>query len=199
MSGNVGGHCAGRIAVAGYVSWVSNDEFYAYYAADFPDISTDRLQFLSDIANSTWVDSLTGGDQEFEALAHVWRQREIEFVTTCTSPRELFLFVEMYNWEKGLDLLKAIAVNPVCDVSTARAMFWAASPLYHQKFATRDEVPAYNRDDWDFVMGVLNRLTAGVYQPAASPFDPREWDADDANRAGSKWQIPADLCQLIVV
>ena len=157
------------------------------------------MQFISDIANSTWVDSLTGGDEEFAALAQVWRGREIEFVTTCTNPRELFLFVEMYNWDKGTDLLKAIAVNPACDVSTAVAMFWAASPIYHQEFASRDEVPAYGRDGWDLLMGVLNRLGAGVYQPAASPFDRLEWDSDDANRPDNKWPIPVDLCRVIAI
>ena len=177
---------------------MSSDEFFSYYAADFPEISTDRLQFLSDIANSTWVDSLTGDDDEFEALIPVWREREIEFVITSTNPRELFLFVEMYNWDKGLDLLKAIAVNPACDVSTALAMFWASSPIELQRFANRDEAGGYTRE-WDFTMGVLDRLNDGVYQPAASPFDPLEWDADHTNEPGSKWQIPSHLCQGVAI
>jgi hypothetical protein len=70
------------------------------------------------------------------------------------STEELHAFAAQFNWDGNLNELYWVISHKVCDLATAKMIYWKASPLYfYEKFTSREEFslakPSYYADkDW---------------------------------------------------
>ena len=78
---------------------------------------------------------------------------------------------EIYNWDDGFEVPKAIAEHPSCDRGTALTLFWLAEgiSLYDGRF----EEEAEEEREWaDFCRLLGQRLVDGHYPLGVASFDP---------------------------
>ena len=82
--------------------------------------------------------------------------------------------------------LLEIVMHPECDLGTALLVYWTRSPGYYQRFARREEVPAYAQQAWDLLRSIEARVASGAYGPAQVAFDPRD-DRQTRSVRGVDW------------
>lgn len=78
-----------------------------------------------------------------------------------TSPKELHLFMEEYNWDDGLELPYFIMLHPNCQLATALMIFWLAEggSMFEDNFADRHNV------EWKYLLTTLHdRIVRGEYK-----------------------------------
>ncbi|ATC95059.1 DUF4274 domain-containing protein [Pseudoalteromonas tunicata] len=75
-----------------------------------------------------------------------------------------------YNWNEGMKLPTAIAINEYCDLGTALTLFWLAGGMsYFLKEVERNE---YNNEWADFCELIVQNLTNNVYACGQVSFKP---------------------------
>ena len=143
-------------------------------------ISVERQQFIFDMANDEWVDRLDEAtkkdDAKFTALSEQMYQRRVRFLATATTPAlELHCFADHWNWSGGVEAMRQVAVHPNCDAATTWLLFWRSDPEYFLQFASRDEVPDYNRDAFDLTHLIEEKFVRGEYSSSGEiGFNPRQ-------------------------
>ena len=79
-------------------------------------LSEERLQYISDSANGTWVDRLPPDEperqEEFDRLQKEMDAAKEEFLKGSTSAEELHEFASRYNWDKGIHCLLYTSPSP---------------------------------------------------------------------------------------
>jgi hypothetical protein len=166
-------------------------------------ISAERKQFIFDMANDEWVDRLdeaTKKDEaKFNALSEQIHQQRVTFLATPTTPAlELHCFADHWNWG-SVEAMRQVAEHPNCDAATALLLFWRSDPEYYLQFASRDDVPDYNRDGFDLTRLIEERfLRDGYSSSGLIGFNPRE-DARIGEPVPGQRVIPAQMMQAVLV
>jgi Domain of unknown function (DUF4274) len=165
-------------------------------------ISTERQQFIFDMANDEWVDrvdeAIRDDEIRFDALSEEMQAKTAQFLATTTESLELHCFADHWNWDGGMEEMMTIAKHPNCDAATALLLFWRSDPEYYLQFSSRDEVPDYNRDGFDLTQLIEERFLRGGYASSGEiGFDPRE-DVRIGEAVPGRRVIPAQLMQAVL-
>jgi hypothetical protein len=104
---------------------------------------------------------------------------------TIKTPEKLHEFMTNYNWDDGIEIPLWAIRNPLCDMGTALMIYWMAGAGYFSQFETKDDVPIYEKDNFDLIIEIENRYTTGFYTRNNILFDPN-FDHDE-NRKGHNW------------
>jgi hypothetical protein len=116
-----------------------------------------------------------------------------EFILDATSA-ELHLLADRWNWDGGLRGPQAIIRHPRCDRGTALLVYWRASPEYYLRYASRDEVPVEEREQFDLLAEIEAGVLKGQYQNRRIPFDPhKERSSGSMDQTEPKRTIPAAM------
>ena len=120
---------------------------------------------ISDLCQSHFSAITSGGsvaktDQELDA-----------FFADATAA-ELHEFPNCWNWDSGTDRIEQLVSHPNCDSGTALKTFWLFRPHYYLQFATRDDVPDYQRDDFDLMLRIQDTYINGYFVGHEMPFSP---------------------------
>lgn len=157
-------------------------------------ISSERERFILNIANCEWprfVDDETANNEEqMAALQAEWESKEIEFCKSSNSPDELHAYADFLNWDFGYVTLLDVLRNPNCDFGTAELIFWRNQPSYYQGFKTREDVPAVNKDGWDFTWGVVRICENKVFKTSEIHYDPTDDHEAPLEDGKAQWPIP---------
>jgi len=155
-------------------------------------LTEERREYIAALANDEWV---TGNmdDAELEQQQLAWDKRLHEFLNSNSNPEELHVFVSLYNWDKGIENLTKIADSASCDLNTARLIFWATAPDWHQeKYSNRDEAEAgRNGEEWDLLQLIIQNVESGKYKKEEMPTDYTSHGTRPVN--DPKWTIPTKL------
>ena len=89
-----------------------------------------------------------------------------------SSPAELHAFAYDFNWDCGVEELRAVLEHPLCDRGTALMIYWLGDPMYFADFSTADDVPDVNRDGYRFIKFVESQLVADRFTSNEIRFDP---------------------------
>ena len=158
-------------------------------------LNEERLQFISDIANGTWVDRLPPDEperqEEFDRLQKEMDAAKEEFLKGSTSAEELHEFASRYNWDKGIHSMIDLVRNPSCDKNTALLVFWLSGVDYYQEdYATRDSIEEWNNDElntWDMIHYIIEKVATGGYGAGNMPLD---YKGDIYKSDTPLWEIP---------
>ena len=144
-------------------------------------MNDDMVQLIQDMANDEWVDRLPRDlpPDKFDELSEEWDARTQAFLKGERKAEELHLFVDMFNWDGGIEELKLVAKNPSCDVATALMMFWRGQP---QEYIGVVDVPGYMPDYKGFLEGIQEKVVRGEYRGGACSYDPMEELGEDIIR-----------------
>ncbi|MEM1263711.1 MAG: DUF4274 domain-containing protein [Pseudomonadota bacterium] len=165
-------------------------------------ISTERAQFLANIANDEWVDCLPAGfaKARFEALGAEWDKKRREFLANVSDAAELHLFADLWNWDSGMDEMYRVIAAPICERATALLVFWRASPDYYQGCQNADDLAEYERDGFALIRAIEAKFMAGDFADGSLRYDPNEMCDLSAVRAaasGAGWLIPTEMLEPI--
>lgn len=90
------------------------------------------------------------------------------------STEELHAFANEFNWDGNLNELYWVISHKLCDLATAKMIYWKASPLYfYGKFASREEFalekPSYYTDEnwfksYDLIKAIEKNFDSQLYQ-----------------------------------
>ncbi len=84
------------------------------------------------------------------------------------------------------------------DATTALLLFWRSDPEYDLQFASRDDVPDYNRDAFDLTQLIQERVSRGGYSPSSLiGFNPRQ-DVRIGEPVPGRRVIPAQMMQAVL-
>lgn len=82
-----------------------------------------------------------------------------------------------WNWDDNCDdgyvTLHLIVEHPNCALGTALLLYWRGEPLYFRQYATRDEVPGYHYDTYDFLAELEQMVQTNKFQHRGIVYDPR--------------------------
>jgi hypothetical protein len=107
---------------------------------------------------------------------------------TQASPEEWHQVAWSWNWDNGVEELRWIIRQPTCDRGTALLVYWYGGPRYFAQYASRDEVPEYQLEEYDLVMEIERRYLAGAYLRQEIAFDPHD-DDGGADERGFDWTL----------
>jgi len=159
-------------------------------------ISSERKQFIADIANDEWVDRLPAdvidNEKEFDRQGLIMQEKCDEFLRTCACSEELHEFAELFNWDTGCKDMMKLIENPACDRNTARLVFWLSGVQYYQSnFANRDAIEhQHDLDVWDLIQRITENVTSSWYKAALMSEDYKALILEDDFYEGeSLWEI----------
>lgn len=163
-------------------------------------LSSERAQYIADLANDEWIDRLTPSqrDTEFEQLSEVWSARLAEFLASANDPEELHHFGERWNWGAGtLEYLWPVVRNPACQRATALLLFWSAQPEDYRRYASLDEVPDAERDVYRFIKHIEKEFLADRFARGLIEYSPAEhWGFQDPSPSDG-WAIPQIMYEAV--
>lgn len=158
-------------------------------------LSEERKRAIREMSNAEIVDRLdTSGwtDADWRRFEREHDARTLAFCRDCSDPRELFYFAATYNWDHGVEHLRAIVRNPACDAATALLVFWRGAPEFNRQYVDPPSAPAHVRDTFELVQEIQDKYVVDGFAPAESAYDPS--DDDGLSRIG----VYNDLAHLFV-
>lgn len=133
-------------------------------------ISDERRAWIINVANGETFNELS--DAELDALSEDDADRPSrEFFASVADPAELHVFADAYNWDGGLKDVWRVIWHPLCDLGTALLVYWRAQPRQMLQHPDREALPEYQREDWDLLREIEQRVAAGAFTTAAQPLD----------------------------
>lgn len=102
---------------------------------------------------------------------------------------QLHELADQWNWDDGLTVLQKIIENPHCSIGTACLIYWRGSPHYFRKFTHPDEIPFYNRENYDLLEQIEKRMAASFFQHNGIAYDPRNDEGSDFTRCRYKLSL----------
>ncbi len=69
-------------------------------------------------------------------------------------------------------MVKVIA-HPLGDLGTALLIYWRATPRWYLQYNDRSEVPDHERDSFDLIAEIEQKVKDGGFRTRSQPFDPR--------------------------
>lgn len=123
-------------------------------------------------------------DEERSLIVRAFRGWEIdcdqrEFEALLQTSEGLHLYAKHYNWDDGPAEMLKIIRNPSCDLGTAIMIYWSGGPGWDCQYTNRSEVSVYERDTYDLLREIEERVGAGFYRRQSIRFDPRDEDGHD--------------------
>lgn len=110
--------------------------------------------------------------QEKEKIARekIYIQQEI---LSINSTKRLHAFVDKFNWDNGVEYMKAAANHPLCERGTAMMIYWRSDPSYYLKYnSVEDDMPDYERDTMKIQLLIETRIKEEFYNSKTISFDP---------------------------
>ena len=89
-------------------------------------------------------------------------------VAAFRTPEEIHAFVDHFNWDSDIDVLKLALESPHCDRGTALMAYWLTDVF---EMAER---PKYGGEVWEIAMEIERRYLAGEYRSRRFRFDPHD-------------------------
>ena len=86
---------------------------------------------------------------------------------------QLHEIADQWNWDDGLEELHLIIEHPACALGTALLIYWRGHPHYFRQYTHRDEVEYYNRDNYDLLMRIEEKMKRGDFRYFGINYDPR--------------------------
>ena len=103
-----------------------------------------------------------------------------------------------HNWDEGLNPLKKILKNPLCDRATATAIYWMGRPNYFLQFHKVSEVPEPNKELYRFLnkleKDILDNIyTNNIIRISPTNFGGNNWVEDSYEKSKSVKEIDQKL------
>jgi len=100
--------------------------------------------------------------------------------------KSLHLIASNYNWDGGYQQLWDIIKNRHCDKGTALLIYWLSTPGYYCQFESRNQVPNFQLESYDFVTYLERSLLNGDFAVSKILFNP-QWDRTTISKKGYDW------------
>jgi len=109
---------------------------------------------------------------------------------SITEPAELHYIAEIYNWDDGPELLTWIINSPICDIGTAKLIFWRAQPDDYTYYSSEEES---SDGVFTLLQTIISNFEKGFYKSEKILYNPHEDSgAPDLSNENPnpKWKIP---------
>ncbi len=109
---------------------------------------------------------------------------------SITEPAELHYIADKYNWDDGPEVLTWIINNPICDIGTAKLIFWRAQPDDYTYYSSEEES---SDGVYTLLQNIITNFEKGFYKNEKILYDPLGDDgAPDLSNENPnpKWKIP---------
>jgi len=126
-------------------------------------MTREKREEIERLANDEWED-----ESEFDA-----------FFAAVSKPTELHLYASLFNWDCGVEELERVVTHPICDRGTALMIYWRSQPDYYLKYSNVDEMPLHEREGFELIQHIQQRISAGAYQHWTITYDPRNDQGHD--------------------
>ncbi|MBF0715693.1 DUF4274 domain-containing protein [Gemelliphila palaticanis] len=118
------------------------------------------------------------GNEEEDFYKEYLKQREMGFeayknqvkeeIKQISSSEELHLLAAEYNFDAGNFLSEQIINHSLCDIETAKLIYWLSSPTYiYEKYGSLENCPKEDYicyDDAKFLMTIEEKVKNGVFK-----------------------------------
>ena len=116
------------------------------------------------------------------------------------TPEQWHLYAAKSDFDYNALGLQWLIDNPQLDEATARMLFWNMGAGFLAQYASLEEVPQGEKDDYQTVRILEERILNGFYQPPRIWYDPHDNDMvnmHDYADIPAKRAIPAELSQKV--
>jgi len=121
---------------------------------------------------------------EWESSDELW-----QFFETVTDAEELHLYADGFNWDTGVEEMRRVIRNPLCDRGTAFLIYWRGAPGFMARYANRSETRSPERaDQYDLLREIEQKMMAGHFRTHRFHYDPKNDRGTDLTQRYS--QIP---------
>jgi hypothetical protein len=86
----------------------------------------------------------------------------MDLIESMDTPEELYLLLDHYNWDDGLEVPTAIALNENADLAIAIKLYWLASADYWHNSEVKPDT--HNQQHYDFCKLISQNIISGKYQ-----------------------------------
>src|SRR5262245_26699988 len=109
-------------------------------------VAPSRRRHIVWLASQTFPDDVSddvlADDKKRAALQRKMAHEMKDFLRSASSPDELHLFAENWNWDGGIAPLLQLVRNPHCDAGTALTIFWRGCPEdFYSSYRTPKDLP----------------------------------------------------------
>jgi hypothetical protein len=132
-----------------------------------------------------------------------WRRDDKQIMVdwlSAVGPDHWHAFVDLYNWDGGIDLLASVTEQPECDRATVQLIFLRSEASYHlldrEKFEAATAKPGTT---FQLILAMLRRWRSGFYTRAELGLDEharKHWPTATGHYqelARTKWEGDHDL------
>ncbi|MEL1245066.1 DUF4274 domain-containing protein [Flavobacterium sp. DGU11] len=150
----------------------------------YPEI-TEAVQRLTRSGNSQVRDMANdvlvryGRISPEEKAAAELRRRKAEVagmhyrVEKIKTAKALFTFADKFNWDEDVEYMFAVIRHELCEMATARLVYWRSEPNYYQRFTAIEEVEEYHRDLFRLQREIEQGTQEGKYPVGKLKYDPK--------------------------
>lgn len=140
-------------------------------------LKSQRISEIRELSNDERVDLIDTTqftDEDWARFDAALDEETRKFCTETKVPEDLHVFVDTYNWDKGVRALSLVLDNPACEAATALMMYWKSAPEYYRQFASRDDVVGAGADaeTYDLLSRIEAKFARGALLRGALSFDP---------------------------
>lgn len=143
--------------------------------------------------------AMTRGKIATESHLRRIRLEILRFVRTCENKEELHFFAENWNWDGNVKPILKLITNPYVDAGTLLRLYWYGCPEdYYLFYKNANEIEeGFERDVFNVLRRIENRILKGTYLSKSYPFDPAPRITMWERRSEFARQIPEVMYQPI--
>jgi hypothetical protein len=151
------------------------------------------------MANETLVRYNLKTEEEVAQQVAIQRQLEVKKITNTVSlmngSKALHYFADKFNWDDDIEYMRQIINHRLCELATAKLIFWRSEPIYFQQFDSINEVREYNKELFGLQSEIKDGISKGIYNSGKVSYDPTNDYGQDRtlnklNRQAIKSVIP---------
>ena len=98
------------------------------------------------------------------------------------SPSDWHQVAWNWNWDNGIEPLDWVTDQKECDKGTALLIYWSGSPGWNHKYASRKEVPDYEKTTYDLNFKIEKNYLNGFYLSKNIFCDPKDINGTDMTK-----------------
>lgn len=134
-------------------------------------------------------------EEEISRKEEEKRQAQVESirreVNRMKTSGELHDFADSFNWDDDIEYLRAVISHSECDLSTARMIYWRGCPDYYLTFSEPEEIPSCNREVFELLTRIEERVELREFKVCLSPWNPRDDHGYDRTKGVSELEDAA--------
>jgi len=156
--------------------WSKNIPVYPEITEEVQRLTRSGNSQVRDMANDVLVRYGQISPEEKAAAELRRRNSEVQAmhyrVEKIKTAKALYTFADTFNWDEDAEYMFAVIRHELCEVATAKLVYWRSEPNYYQKFTAVEQVEEYHQDIYRLQREIEQSMANGKYSDGKLKYDP---------------------------